>query len=147
MKLSKDLKRAIYFLIGFLYLSGTTEWALKNFFQVDKGMGPEPHPAEIWFLRLHGTISLAVLMLIGYVLRAHVLPSWKARRGIRSGLLLTTYVSVIILTVPGLMYLTDENLKSKVEILHAYLGLALIIPFVLHLFAKRRRDHLKKHGL
>lgn len=144
MKLSKDLKRAIYFLIGFLYLSGTTEWLLKTFFQVDNGMGPEPRPSEIWILRFHGTLSLAVLMLIGYVLRAHVVPSWKAGRGKKSGLPLTIYIFLIVTTVPFLMYLTDEKMKFTVEQIHAYLGLCLIVPFLLHLLAKKKRDK-KRH--
>lgn len=143
MKLSKDLKRAIYFLIGFLYLSGTTEWLLKSFFQVDNGMGPEPRPSEIWILRFHGTLSLGVLMLIGYVLRAHVVPSWKANRGKKSGLPLTFYIFAIILTVPFLMYLTDEKMKATAEQIHTYLGLALIVPFLIHLLAKRRRSPQK----
>lgn len=144
MKISKDLKRAIYFMLGFLYLSGSTEWLLKTFFQVDKGMGPEPLPAEIWILRFHGTLSLGVLMLIGYVLRAHVVPSWKAGRGKKSGLFLSLYVAAIISTVPFLMYLTDEKMKLTVEQIHAYLGLVFAVPFLLHLVAKKRRQGLGK---
>ena len=141
MKLSKDLKRTIYFFLGFLYLSGTTEWLLKNFFQVDNGMGPEPTSAEIWILRFHGTLSLGVLMLIGYVLRAHVMPSWKVGREKKSGLALTSYIFAIILSVPFVMYLTDEKMKATAEQIHAYLGLCLIVPFLFHLLAKKRRVH------
>lgn len=144
MKLSKDLKRTIYLLLGFLYISGTTEWLLRNFFQIDRGMGPEPLDAQIWVLRLHGTLSLAVLMLIGYVLRAHVVPSWKAGRGKRTGLLLTIYLFALIGTVPFVLYLTDENMKFTVEQIHAYLGLILILPFISHLWAKKRRSLILK---
>ena len=114
-------------------------WLLQNFFQIDNGLGAEPHPQQIWLLRLHGIISYAVVMLVGYVLRAHVLPNWRIRRGLKSGLLFTGYFFLILLTVPFLLYATDDKIKSFFEQVHGYLGLLLLVPFVIHLIAKKIR--------
>ncbi|MGZ3727010.1 MAG: hypothetical protein ACXWQQ_14490 [Pseudobdellovibrio sp.] len=137
MKINKTLKIYIFSMLGFMYLSGLTQWLLKTYFQVDHGFGPEEHPAFIWVLRFHGTLSLGVLMLFGYIFKAHVLTSLRIRRHVKSGLTLTVYCCLIVLTLPFLMYLTDEDLKSKVELIHTYLGLLLIVPFIIHMLAKK----------
>ncbi|MGZ3773929.1 MAG: hypothetical protein ACXVCY_13515 [Pseudobdellovibrionaceae bacterium] len=142
MRIGKTLKNTMYCTLGILYLTGFTEWVLKTFFQIDNGVGPEPLKAQIWILRFHGSLSLAVLMLIGYVLRAHVAPSWKTQRGRKSGLPLLIYLFIIIFTVPFLMYLTDENLKATAESIHAYLGLSVICPFLIHFLAKKRQPRI-----
>lgn len=139
MKLNKNLKRNIIVILTLMYVSGFSIWLLKNFFQIDNGMGPEPRTQQIWFLRFHGTMSFAVVMLLGYVLRAHVLPYWRMHRGLKSGLPLLGHFFLILFTVPFVLYLTDENLKSLFEQIHAYLGLFLIVPFAIHLIAKTVR--------
>ena len=140
MKLNKNLKRNILLILGFMYASGLMMFLLETFFQVDNGMGLEPRPQQIWILRFHGIMSYAAVMLIGYVLRAHVLPYWRIHKGLKSGLPLLIHFFLILLTVPFLLYLTSENLKSLVEQIHAYLGLLLIVPFVIHLAAKTYRS-------
>lgn len=125
-------------MLGLMYISGTTQWLLHTFFQVDHGMGPEPLPAFMWILRFHGTTSIAVLILFGYILKEHILPSWKIGRHKKSGLFLSVYLLLIVFTLPFLMYLTDENIKHTVELIHTYLGLCLILPFALHLLVKTK---------
>ena len=111
-------------------------WTMENFFQVDNGMGPEAPAAQIWLLRFHGIFSYAVVMLLGYVLRAHVLPHFRVRQGLKSGLPLGAHFLLILMTVPFLLYLTDEKLKVIFEQTHAYLGLLLLLTFGVHLGAK-----------
>lgn len=137
MKISNSLKWTIFGLFGLLYLTGSTKWVLKTFFQVDQGMGPEALRAEIWVLRTHGTLSIAVLILLGYLLRSHVVPALKIpEKGRKSGLFLLTNISLLILSVPFLLYITDEKIKAGVELFHASLGLILAVPFLIHLLKK-----------
>lgn len=139
MKISQELKWTLLSLLGLLYLTGTTKWILKTFFQTDLGMGPEPLPAEIWILRMHGTLSFAVLVLIGYVLRAHVVSSLKMQKGKKSGLTLLAHLFLLILSAPFLMYLTDEKIKGQVEFIHAVLGMTLIGSFLIHFLTRKER--------
>ena len=141
MKLNKNLKRNIIILLLLMYVTGSTMWVLESFFQVDNGFGPEPRSQQIWLLRLHGTLSYGFVMLIGYVLRAHVLPYWRMHKGLKTGLPLLIYVGCIFATVPFMLYLTDHDLKSLVEQTHAYLGLGLLVPFLIHLVAKKYRSN------
>ncbi len=138
MKLSQNLKRTVFIIFGLMYISGTSQWLLKTFFQNDNGFGPETPPIFIWILRFHGTTSVALLILFGYLLREHLLPSWKIGRHKKSGLFLSAYLFSIISTLPFLMYLTDENKKFYVEQIHAYLGLSLFLPFAVHLLTKKK---------
>lgn len=141
MKLNKNLKRTIIIILGLMYVSGASMWYLIHFGQVDRGMGLGPPPQQIWLLRFHGTLSFAVAMLIGYVLRAHVLPYWRMHQGKKTGLPLVVHFFLILFTVPFLLYMTDEKTKFFAEQTHAYLGLFLIVTFTVHLIAKiyRRR--------
>lgn len=139
MKINKKLKRMIFAIFGLMYLSGSTMFILQRFFQIDNGMGPEPLPQQIWILRFHGILSYVIVLLIGYVLRAHVLPYWRMRRGIKSGLPLLVHFFLILSSVPFVLYLTNDSLKSVAEQTHAYLGLALVVPFSVHLIAKTLR--------
>lgn len=103
-------------------------------------MGDEPHPAYIWVLRLHGTTSVAMLLVLGYLLRDHILPSFKIGKHLKSGLFLACYFLLIVLTVPPLMYLTNQSLKTLAENIHTYVGLTLIAPFIIHILLKNLRQ-------
>jgi hypothetical protein len=149
MPLSRSLKLLVYSLFAFLYLSGVAFWVLDHFFTSETSTGPQQNPMQIWSLRLHGTLAIAVLMLLGYVWRAHVQPSWKARAGLkklgkesnqRAGLFLSIYLLFIVLTIPGLMYLTNDALKEYTEAIHTYMGLALILPFAWHVYLRYRQS-------
>lgn len=120
-----------------MYASGFSIWLLKNFFQIDQGMGLEPRTQQIWIVRIHGTLSFIVVMLLGYVLHAHIMPNWRLRHKIISGLALSSHFLLILLTAPLLLYSTSENLKILFEQTHAYLGLLLIITFSVHRITKK----------
>lgn len=137
MKLNKKLKRYIIIILSLMYSSGFSIWLLKNFFQVDQGMGLEPRSQQIWFLRFHGTLSFIVVMLLGYVLHAHIMPNWRLRHKVISGFALSSHFLLILLTLPFLLYSTNENLKTLFEQTHAYLGLFLIITFSVHRITKK----------
>jgi hypothetical protein len=149
MPLSHKLKLTVYWMFALLYLSGAGFWLFDHFFTVETSLGTEHHPLQIWTLRLHGILAVPILILLGYVLRAHVQTSWRARNALKkmgkgsnqqAGIFLSYYLLVLVLTVPGLMYLTNETLKDWTEAVHTYLGLLLLLPFAWHVYLRYRQS-------
>lgn len=121
-----------------MYASGVVTWVLARWFQVDAGFGPQPREQRVWWLDGHSTISLWFLILFGAMYKPHVVRAWHAKRKLASGLSVVSPFIFLIATVPFLFYLRDEQAKSYVAIAHTYVGLALVIPFVVHLVTKRK---------
>jgi hypothetical protein len=122
--------------MALLYFSGAVVWILDRWFKVDNGMGLEPEAHQLTVLHFHSIIGLWFIFLFGYVFHAHVLIGWRRKKKLKSGVFLVIAIAVLILTVPGLFYLTDEGWKSNVSLIHTYLGLSLIAPFFTHWAAK-----------
>jgi hypothetical protein len=136
MKFSRPFKVFLYAILLGLYFSGVAVWALDLWGKVDHGFGPEPAVSQIWFLRGHSVTGLIFFVLFGYLLHSHMRPGWKSRRKVKSGLLMVSPVVFLMLTVPGLFYLTDDGQKHIVAIIHTYVGLIVFLPFFLHLWTK-----------
>ena len=136
MKIKIRFKIVLYLTLFLLYLTGLLVWTTKTFFVVDTGFGPEPPGTTIWYLRLHSIISLWFLIIFGYLYRSHIQPGLKSSRKKLSGVSLLILISIVIATVPGIFYITNEPLKNQVSWIHTYLGLSLVGFFFLHLFAK-----------
>ena len=134
MKLSRRFKRILYSTLSVLFVSGLVVWIFETWFQIDRGFGPEPHEARIWFLRLHAVFGLFFLMVFGALCQSHVARGLKGKKKKTSGLSTLSPILVLVATVPILYYVTDETLKSWTAGVHTYLGLASVIPFFVHLF-------------
>ena len=136
MKIKLIFKITLYVTLFSLYLTGLLVWTGKTFFLADHGFGFEPPAATIWYLRFHSIISLWFLIIFGYLFRSHIQPGLKSTRKKISGISLITWIAILIITVPGIFYITDETLKNKVAWIHTYVGLTLIGLFFVHLFSK-----------
>lgn len=132
MKLPPGLKLILLMTLTGIYCSGATTWVLDNWFLVDSGLGPEPSPFHKWWMQIHATIGLSFLVLFGYLLHAHVRPAWRLGHRRVSGFFLTAGLVFLMMTVPFLFYWANEEFKDKVEFLHTYVGLSMIVPFAIH---------------
>ena len=139
MKIPLFLKSILYFVLFGLYGTGLIFWVLKTWVQKDYGLGPEMPHESIWFLQSHSVLGLGFLILFGYLIRSHVEKGLKAKKKTKSGLFLLSVFVILILTVPLLFYGSDEVQKNKVALFHTYLGIFLIVPFIVHLMTKLRR--------
>ncbi len=119
-----------------LYATGFLVWVAKTFLQVDTGFGLEAPAATIWYLRSHSMISLWFLIIFGYLYRSHIQPGLNSSRKKISGLTFLIGIAIVIITVPGIFYITNDSVKNKVSWLHTYMGLALLGFFFIHLFSK-----------
>jgi hypothetical protein len=115
-----------------LWGTGATWLWLHHFRQVEGAFGPEPHPLEIWMLRLHGFFLIPALMMIGGVLVVHIGNAWRYRRKRGSGLTQAFLYLALILTGYGLYYAGDEVLREVASIAHWVIGLGAPVLFLWH---------------
>lgn len=139
MKLGKVFKRLLLATIALIWGSGLVVWALGLWFQVDRGLGPEPRPARVGWLEAHAVAGLFFFCLFGYLYRAHVEKGWRTRLKRRSGIAAFASLALLLASVPGLYYVADERLKSLIALGHTYLGLALLVPVLWHWLSPRGR--------
>ena len=132
MKLAGRFRVVFISSILALYLSGVNIWVLQKFFTQDNGMGPENPAATIWVLRFHAVVSIAFLMAFGYFIRVHIIPGLRGKDRKPGGMLNLGIISFLILTMPFLLYAIDEKFKYWVSFLHTYVGLAFILPYLVH---------------
>ncbi len=119
-----------------LYFSGVAVYILKGWLQVDRGMGPEPRSWQITSLQAHSIFGLLFLFLFGYLWATHVLPGWRRRRRLKTGISMVAVCLVLFVTVPFLFYASHEGLKSSMVWVHTYFGLASLLPFAVHLYSR-----------
>lgn len=136
MKLFQPFKGILIAALLVLYLSGAAVYLFKGWWQVDRGMGPEPQPLQITSLQAHSVCGLVFLILFGYLWATHVLPGWRRRRRLKTGVTMAAMCLVLFATVPFLFYASHEGLKSSMVWVHTYLGLASLIPFAAHMYSR-----------
>lgn len=135
MKIKKLFKWNLAITFASLYGTGFLYW----WFVSRQPQGPEAEPVA-WgplFLHSHAIIGLWTLILFGYLYRSHIQPGLKVRRRRLSGITTLSACATLIVTVPGLFYLVNEEQKAFVAAVHTYLGLAFILPVLLHSFRLR----------
>jgi hypothetical protein len=135
-RLSRRRELLVYAILGTLWVSGIGWLLFHTFVHATSAFGDVPHPLEVWWLRLHGAAAFASVWLFGMLWAIHVLPAWKARRRV-SGIVLGVVASVLVLT-GYLLYYGGESSRAVVSVLHWVLGLAALVPLLLH--ALRRRS-------
>lgn len=137
MKFSRGLKFIVLSTLGLLYLSGAVTWVMSNWFLHDEGFGPQVSPFRVWWLEIHSIIGLFFMVVFGYLLHSHVRPSWMRQRRVPSGVTLTAGIILLMVSVPFLFYLANEEWKAWVGWAHTYFGLVMAAPFIWHYFFKR----------
>ncbi|MBU6141440.1 MAG: DUF4405 domain-containing protein [Proteobacteria bacterium] len=118
-----------YLTIILLFLSGLV-WLLFNFF-IDYD---SPFRfLSIWSLRLHGAAAYALLIVFGMIISTHISFNWRVKKNRRkSGIILTAFLAILIVTGCLLYYLGDEEIRSYVSYIHWIIGIIFSIIFLLH---------------
>jgi hypothetical protein len=138
MKIRGGFKIWLYGTSLSLYLSGLLIWILEHWFYIDRGFGSEPRPLRADVLHLHGILGLLFLIIFGCLYETHIKRGLRAKRRLKSGLFLLLPLLVLLLTVQGLYYLNDGDLKTVTIWTHTYFGLALFVPGLLHPFFSKK---------
>lgn len=108
-----------------------------------RGPGPDPHPLEVWWLRLHGAALLGFLTVLGTLMPAHMAYGWRHRMNRGTGIPLVVMVGFLTLTGYGLYYLVDDGWRSWTSLLHWGAGLLVIGLLVLHAVLGKRAGRVQ----
>lgn len=122
-----------------LWLSGGLWLIFHYFMRRQTEWGAEPHELEPWWLRLHGAFAFAALWTLGLLWGAHIVRAWPTGRRRWTGLILATWLGLMILTAWLLIYATDDGLGGLVSPTHWIAGLGLPLGCGLHRWFLRGR--------
>jgi MFS family permease len=106
--------------------------------------GPSPHPMQPWMLRAHALFAFAALWLGGMLWAVHVAPNWRRHHRRVSGIVTVGALLILIASGYLLYYVADDGWRISVSTLHWLVGLAAVVPLVVHLWHDRRhrdREH------
>jgi cytochrome b561 len=135
IRLKRLQRYFLYAVLVLLFLSGVA-WEYWNYFAA----WPQDFEtsAKAWAMKIHGAAAMAVLVLIGMLLSAHVRFAWRARRNRTNGSVFLSAFAVLTITGYGLYYAGGERLRAWTSWIHLAVGLALPILLLIHIFLGRR---------
>jgi hypothetical protein len=136
-RLSPRRERLVHAGLGALWASGVGWLVFRYFLRGTSEFGELPHPAQAWWLCLHGAAAFFALWLFGVLWPTHVVPAWKSRRRI-SGIVVGVIALWLVLSGFLLYYVADERARMLVAWGHWAAGLATPIPFLWHALRGRR---------
>ena len=135
IRLKRLQRYFLYAVLALVFLSGVV-WAYWNYLVASPG--DFEMSAKAWAMKIHGAAAMAVLVLIGMLLNAHVRFAWRARRNRTNGSIFLSAFAVLIITGYGLYYAGGERLRAWTSWIHLAIGLVLPILLVIHIFLGRR---------
>ena len=138
-------KKFLYSVFSLLWLSGALWLVFHYFFRVDGEFGITPHPAEIWWLRLHGLMVFAVLVALGSVLPVHARRAWQLNKNRYSGLLMKMLFLWLALTGYALYYFASDSNENWLPMLHWGAGISVPVMLALHIRKGRKRGNVLVH--
>ena len=80
VKFPKRYKWLFSSLLMASWISGLTFFILNKWITIEGDFGPEKHPWQFPTLQIHGAAAFLMMISFGYILGAHVPPSWKPKR-------------------------------------------------------------------
>jgi hypothetical protein len=130
----KSLQRySLYAVLALLFFSGAA-WAYWNYLRMP---GDFEASAKAWAMKIHGAAAMAILVLIGMLLSAHVKFAWRARRNRANGSIFLSAFAALTITGYGLYYAAGERLRAWTSWIHLAVGLALPVLLLMHIFLGR----------
>ncbi len=139
IRFSPDHKRALYGVFLMLWASGVLWIGFHYFLRVQSEFGVQAHPLENWWLRLHGLMAFAALIVLGSVLPVHARRAWQLKKNRRSGLSMKIVFFWLAATGYALYYFASEANENWLPLLHWIVGLALPLLLIFHIRRGRMR--------
>ena len=133
-------KKFLYSVFTLLWLSGLL-WLLFHYFmRIEGDFGITAHPAEKWWLRLHGLMVFAVLFALGTVLPVHARRAWQLKKNRHSGVLMSSLFLWLAGSGYALYYLASEANADWLPVLHWGVGIVVPTIIVMHIRLGRKRN-------
>ncbi len=137
MRAQPALRASSHAIFATLWLLGAAVFVLKHFFATAGEFGVTPHPWQPAVLMLHGIVAVIATFLFGWICADHVALTWRMRADRVSGVWLLALIFVLMLTGFAAFLLVDDSVRAVNGTVHEWLGLALMIPWVMHLLFGR----------
>jgi hypothetical protein len=128
-------RRLVYAVLLALWISGSA-WLWLQFLAPPGAF--DGHQAQPLWMKLHGLAAMVFLVLLGALLPTHVRPGWAKKKQRLSGTLLLGLLGVLIASGWGLYYLSEDQGRRAVSLLHWILGLSLPVFSIYH-FVRRKK--------
>jgi cation transport ATPase len=138
IRLSPSHERWVLSLSTALLISGALWLVFHYFITVPGEFGESRHPLEAWWLRMHGAAAMAFLIVLGTMLPNHIRRAWQLRRNYRTGGVMLSVVTVLVITGYGLYYASGENLRIWISAVHWGIGLVGMPALILHVLIGKR---------
>lgn len=139
IRLSPAHKRLAYAVFALVWTSGALWLAFHYFLGVDGDFGPEPHPLEKWWLRLHGLAVMLALVAVGSLATNHMRLAWSRGKNRTTGLPMLLLTGWLAATGYALYYFSSDANAAWLPLLHWIAGLAAPLALVAHIVSGRRR--------
>ena len=137
LQLSRRHRWSIY-IIGLALLITGLAWAWLHRLDEAGNAGGPWREFKPGLMKIHGFAALGFVLLLGTLLPVHVRHSWHARRNRANGAFFLSSVSILILTGYALYYLGDEKLRALCSDVHFWLGAAIPLLLIWHIWSGRR---------
>lgn len=135
IRLKRLQRYFLYAVLAVIFLSGVA-WAYWNYFVVLPG--DFEMAAKTCAMKIHGAAAMAVLVLVGMLLNAHVRFAWRARRNRANGSVFLSAFALLTITGYGLYYAGGERLRMWTSWIHLAVGLVLPFLLLIHIVFGRR---------
>src|ERR1044072_9452214 len=105
IRLKRVQRYLLYAVLALLFFSGVA-WAYWTYL----AWTPDDleNRAKVYAMRIHGAAAMAILVLIGMLLKGHVKYAWRARRNRTNGSVFLTAFGILTITGYGLYYAGGE---------------------------------------
>jgi hypothetical protein len=138
VRLSRPRQRVLYAVIGAVWATGIL-WLVFHYYLSRQGpFGVEPHPLEVWWLRLHGAAAFVTLWFGGLLWVVHLRPGLKQASWRKSGILLLVVFGALVASGYLLYYGGGDAVRDWVALLHWLIGTLLVVPLLIHVLRARR---------
>ena len=138
MKFSRVFKRIFYLFFTSLFFTGATWWAFEKWVRIKGPLGEDHHPLQQLLLRVHGVIAYGVLLIIGYLIHAHIRPGLKnpKKYKLKTGWMMMIATSLLIFSSVMDLFGPEGVFHDVLVQVHWYLGLGFPVLLFVHLKAR-----------
>lgn len=145
IRLGARHRRLTYATFALLWTSGALWLAFHYFLRVEGDFGPEAHPLEAWWLRLHGLMAMLALVAVGSLATNHVRLAWKRGKNLGTGLPMLAMTAWLAASGYALYYFASEANEAWLPLTHWIAGLAVPLAGLVHVRQGRRRPARAMH--
>lgn len=126
-----------------LVVSGVLWLWFHYFVRIEGEFGPQIHPLEPWWLRVHGIAAAAFMIGFGSVLPGHVRRAWGTSRNRVTGTVFFAAMLTMTLTGYLLYYVGVQAVRDNMAIVHWGVGLGFPLLTGWHVWRGRVWRRLK----